>query len=265
MAASCVCTSVVGLPASWPNVKTRSAGREHRKHESNCVTTKKPSMRPRPRIGDSMRSAMRLCAPRWQTPGITNPIAVLGESAVVAKTSNRVALVAPEVEARFDALNEAINAGDQRAARDFLALCEEHPILWQGLGDLQVQAELSWYALMVPGDTNRDLVHREMLKQHAAQRRKALSRDGSSPLETLLIDRIVSAWLQMTFAELKYTQALADPQCSSARSEMCQKRCALAQRQLLRATQALATMRRLVNLTQINVARTQNILVQTTS
>jgi hypothetical protein len=61
----------------------------------------------------------------------------------------------------------------------------------------------------------------------------------------------------MTFAELKYTQALAEPGSTVERLEFNQKRVDRAQRQLLRATQALATVRRLVGPTQVNVAMNQ--------
>jgi hypothetical protein len=166
-------------------------------------------------------------------------------------------LIPAAIDQRFSELNDATNAGDQRAAKDLLALCTEHPILYRRLGDLQVQAEHSWYAMMVPGETNRDVTTRTVLEKQSAQRRKDLLRDGSSALETILVDRIISAWLQVVYAEMKYTQALSDPSYTFARSEFCQKRLERANRQLIRAIQALATVRRLLRPTQVNIGQNQ--------
>jgi hypothetical protein len=186
---------------------------------------------------------------------------------VVAETRNSLEPVAPstpEIEARFRALHANVNGGDQKAAKELLALCDAQPMLWQGLGDLQVQAEQSWLHAFVSGDSPRDVFQREMLRQGAEQRRRELSKGGRSPLERLLIDRIILGWYQMAYAEMKLTQALDDPSASVERLEFNQKRVDRAQRQLLRATQALATVRRLVTPTQINVGQNQVNIAEAT-
>jgi hypothetical protein len=186
---------------------------------------------------------------------------------MVAETRNSlepIAPVTPELEARFRKLNDKVNGGNQKAAKELLALCEAHPVLWRGLGDLQVQAEHSWLQLMVAGDSPRDVFHRRMLQEGAEQRRRELSKGGRSPLERLLIDRIISAWYQVTYCEMKLTQALNDPHCTLQRSEFNHKRLDRAQRQLLRATQALGTMRRLVAPTQVNVGMNQVNIAEAT-
>ena len=80
--------------------------------------------------------------------------------------------------------------------------------------------------------------------------------DGSSQLETLLINRILSAWMHVMYADAAYAQMLQRGG-SFAEGEYHQKRLERANRQLLRAIQSLATVRRLLRPTQVNIGQNQ--------
>jgi hypothetical protein len=161
-----------------------------------------------------------------------------------------------EIEARFWKLIPAVNAGDERAAKALHDCCRTVPALWEQLGGLEHNALNSWKKLLAPAATNRDAFTRDSIEADLSRRRKALHGDGDSHLETLLINRILSAWLQVTHADAAYAQMLQRGG-TFKEGEYHQKRLDRAQRQLVRAIQALATVRRLLRPTQVNVGRNQ--------
>ena len=172
--------------------------------------------------------------------------------------SARKALVTtnPEIEARFWELIPAANAGDERAARELHECCRAVPALWEQLGGLEYNALESWKKLIAPGATHRDAFTRESIEADLSRRRKALHAAGDSHLETLLINRILSAWLQVTYADAAYAQ-MVQRGGTFKEGEYHQKRLERANRQLIRAIQALATVRRLLRPTQVNIGQNQ--------
>jgi hypothetical protein len=149
-----------------------------------------------------------------------------------------------------------MNAGNERAAKELHEYCMAVPALWDRLGGLEHNALDSWMRLLAPGTTNRDAFTRDQIEVELSRRRKALRRDGESQLKTLLINRILSAWLQVMHANTAYAQMLQRG-VTFKESEYHQKRVDRAQRQLLRAIQALATVRRLLRPVQVNLATNQ--------
>jgi hypothetical protein len=185
-------------------------------------------------------------------------IAANGGNDMPAKRANSsLATRQDEIEARFGDLIRGINAGDERAAKELHEYCRAVPALWERMGGLEHSALESWKRLLAPAATNRDAFTRDHIDAELARRRKALHLDGDSQLETLLINRILSAWLQVMHADAPYAQMLQRGG-SFRESEFHQKRVDRAQRQLLRAMQSLATIRRLLTPTiQVNVADKQ--------
>jgi hypothetical protein len=162
----------------------------------------------------------------------------------------------PELEGRFSALIAAVNAGDERAAKELHEYCHAVPALWDRLGGLQDNVLGSWKQLLAPGPSNNALFTRANIDAELARRKKALLADGNSQLETLLIDRILSGWLQTMHADAAYAQMLQRGG-SIAEAEYYQKRVDRAQGQLLRAIQALAKIRRLSGPVQVNIGENQ--------
>jgi hypothetical protein len=186
--------------------------------------------------------------------------AVIGEKAMSTKPekSSRNALSpnAPELEGRFSELIAAMNAGDEQAAKELHEYCRAVPTLWDRLGGLEYNVLESWKRLLAPGDTNSAAFTRDHINTELARRRKALRADGDSQLESLLINRILSAWLQTMHADAAYAQMLQRGG-SITEAEYCQKRVDRAQGQLLRSIQALAKVRRLSGPVQVNVGENQ--------
>jgi hypothetical protein len=124
---------------------------------------------------------------------------------------------------------------------------------------LEQDAIDSWQQLLAPGthgDTQKAEWKRAHIDEQLRRRRKALRADGESPLEELLISRILSAWLMTMEADQAYT-VFVRRGGTFREGEYHQKRVDRAQRQLLRAIQALATVRRLLTPMQVNIGQNQ--------
>lgn len=97
---------------------------------------------------------------------------------------------------------------------------------------------------------------RSGLRDHMAAMRRDLAAVHSSPLELILIDRIVADWLQSTTADALYERHAAEG--SDDLLERLDERRSRAQRRYLSAIKSLADARRLlVPLMQVNVANQQ--------
>ncbi len=161
-----------------------------------------------------------------------------------------------EFEGRFKELIVAMNAGDDRAAKELHEYCRAVPALWDRLSGLEHTALASWKRLLAPGSSDSAVFTRASIDAELARRHKALRADGNSEIENMLIHRVLSAWLQATHADAAYAQMLQRGG-SFAESEYHQKRVDRAQGQLLRAIQALAKVRRLSGPVQVNIGENQ--------
>lgn len=174
-----------------------------------------------------------------------------------AKPASKAIAIRPdEIEARLGELIPRVNAGNERAAKELHDYCLAVPALWERLGSLEHTALESWKKLISPGASNSAAFTRDHIDAELSRRRKQLRADGDSQLETLLINRILSAWLQVMHADAHYAQ-MQQRDGSIRQMEYAQKRLDRAQRQLLRAIQALATVRRLLRPVQVNIGQNQ--------
>ncbi len=108
--------------------------------------------------------------------------------------------------------------------------------------------------------TGRNKLVREAFEHGAAELRRDLLATGDSPLERVLVDRVVACWLQVSHADMMYANLLNGDGHSFREGSHCQDRQESAQARFLRATRALATVRRLlIPAVQINVAEKQII------
>jgi hypothetical protein len=100
------------------------------------------------------------------------------------------------------------------------------------------------------------VVTREGIRKTMATMRADVSGPNASPLERLLVERVVACWALSYQADLAYADSLK--RASPIESEHCQRRQDRAARQYLAALRSLAVVRRLLApAVQVNVAENQ--------
>jgi hypothetical protein len=118
-------------------------------------------------------------------------------------------------------------------------------------GDLAAQAEQSF----VRAAAGKNLAFREGLLAKLQALRGELSGPSPTPLERLLVERVVACWLQVQDADIRYAQ-LGNVPLSQA--EYAQRRMDRAHRRFLSAVKALALVRKLaLPVLQVNIAQQQ--------
>jgi len=125
-------------------------------------------------------------------------------------------------------------------------------------GNLAIRAENTLVNVAVGNDE----MLREALKRKLATLKEEL--DGRTPLERLLIERVVACWLNVYYIDALYAKRLNDVTC--AEGEYFQRRQERAHRQYLLAIRTLAQVCRLlvpavqvnIGAQQVNVANTSN-------
>jgi hypothetical protein len=113
--------------------------------------------------------------------------------------------------------------------------------LWQEYGDLAAQAQEAWLQLLA----GTDYLLAESVRLKLGALRKELGAEGASPLEKLLVERIVACWLQTHYADALYAQAKGPQSTTSVRQEL-MKRQESSQRRYLAAIKQLALVRKLL-------------------
>lgn len=127
------------------------------------------------------------------------------------------------------------------------------PGYWEDMGDLAHTAQESLIRT-ISGDKN--LVVQEVHARKCAALTAELTGPQPSPLERLLVERIVLCWLHLYYAETIYAQNMQD--LTYRQAEFHQQRISKAQARYLAAIRTLAQVRRLgVPAVQINVAEQQ--------
>jgi hypothetical protein len=115
------------------------------------------------------------------------------------------------------------------------------PALWTHYGDLAAQAEAAWVTLA----SGRNLHLRECLLRQAAALRDELAGPAPSPVERLLVGRVVACWLQLHYFDVMEAQAgLGEESPKLARYRA--QRQEQAHRMYLSALAGLTTLRRLL-------------------
>ncbi len=193
----------------------------------------------------------------WQ-PATIDIVGNGGED--VAKRTTAVALPTPEAvvaefaEKRHSAglldLIRAADRGDKQALSHLRLIYEAVPAITDAVSSWQYSVERDIMGTAQPGAT-------ETLAAQANRLRKRLAGDDPSPLESVLVNRVVLDHLHALNCEQTLQQKLAGS-VSLAQGEYFHKQAERAQRRLLRSTKALAEVRRLLRPTvQINVAEQQ--------
>jgi hypothetical protein len=148
---------------------------------------------------------------------------------------------AAETEAleRLQSLVKRAERGDESALPELRAALDENPWIWQRYGDLARQSQAAWLQLIA----GPNLLLRESVERKAEQLRAELAGPGPSPLERLLVERVIACWLQTQYADAAYAQ-LQNP--SPGQHTAALKRQAGSHQRYLHSIKTLATVRKLL-------------------
>jgi hypothetical protein len=114
---------------------------------------------------------------------------------------------------------------------------DEHPELWQHFGNLALQTQESWLQLIA----GKDLYLAESLRRHLDAMRSELAGPDTSPLERLLVDRILACHVAVLYFEAVETTNPGGENSRVAKYRM--QRQDQANRQFLASVKTLATVR----------------------
>ena len=154
--------------------------------------------------------------------------------------------------AEFRALVNRADKGDRAVLPVVKEVFDGVPGLWDAYGDLARSAETILIDLLA-GNSQLTKVG---VRKHLAAMRADLAGPEASPVERLLVDRVVACWLQTQQADVAYAKSLDG--AASSEIERCHRRQDRAVRLYLKAIRTLGTVRRLlVTPLQVNIADRQ--------
>ena len=147
----------------------------------------------------------------------------------------------PETEAleRLQSLVKRAEQGDASALPELRAALDTNPWIWERYGDLAQQSQAAWLQLIA----GPNLLLRESVERKTEQLRAELAGPGPSPLERLLVERVIACWLQTQYADAAYAQQ-QNP--SPGQHTAALKRQAGSHQRFLHAIKTLATVRKLL-------------------
>jgi hypothetical protein len=145
----------------------------------------------------------------------------------------------PQSEDETRAVLERAHRGHTDALGELRAALDQHPEIWQSYGDVARHAPGAWIGLIA----GSDLAWKESLGRQVESMRAELAGPAPSPLEALLVARIVACWLQASYADAAVAQA---GPISLRQADYARKRQDSAHRRYLMAIGSLATTRRLL-------------------
>lgn len=148
------------------------------------------------------------------------------------------------------AMTQRAAQGDDRASQALIAACQTVPRLWEILSTLSSLAVRSWVDLLAPVGPGSEITRRTIEKEIERKRTEVAGADPS-PLERLLAERVALCWLAANYADAEYTRKLKAGM-SFREGEYYSKRCEQTNRQLLKAIESLARVRRLLAPVQLN-------------
>jgi hypothetical protein len=160
-----------------------------------------------------------------------------------------------ELAGWLTAMTQYAAAGDERASQALIEACQTVPRLWEILSTLSSLAVRSWVNLLAPERPGAEIVRRTIEKEIERKRSEVAGADPS-PLERLLAERVALCWLAATFADAEYARNLKAGM-SIQEGEYLARRCEQTNRQLLKAIESLARVRRLLTPMQVNIGQNQ--------
>ncbi len=143
-----------------------------------------------------------------------------------------------EIWAELRGLIARAKSGDRSTLPRLREFLDRNPILWRRPGDLSLQVQASWITLV----SGPNLHMRECTARRVNELKRQLDGDSPpSPMESLLIERVVSAWLRVNYVEAHEAQHV---ETSLRWAQFQMQRQAVAERQLRAAIDALETFRK---------------------
>ena len=150
---------------------------------------------------------------------------------------------AEATRAALDQLHAVVRraqAGDRTALPDLRKALDEHPEYFVHAGDLALMAQHTWLDLL----SGTDLFIRETVERKLQEMRVELAGANPSPLEKLLVERVMACWLQVNHAD---TVFVGNQSASEALRKELLKRQESAQRRYVNAIKQLAQLRKLIS------------------
>jgi hypothetical protein len=144
-----------------------------------------------------------------------------------------------EILERLQLLVQRAEQGDEGVLGELRAALDVNPWVWQRYGDLAQQSQAAWLQLIA----GSNLLLQESTRRKAAQLRAELAGPEPSPLERLLVERIVATWLQVHYSDAAYAQMKGN---GPGQHTAALRRQNSAQQRYLQAVKALATVRKLL-------------------
>ena len=152
----------------------------------------------------------------------------------------------------YRALVNRAQSGDAAALPHLREYLDRQPQLWKTWGDLAAIAQREWLDKIFEDQ----LLLRSAVKRELGELRTQLCGPDPSSLERLLVERILSCWLQVNYLDARSAQMVSE--LTLAQSEQFQRLVDRAHRRFLAAIKSLAQVRRLLGPTvQVNIAEKQ--------
>ena len=145
-----------------------------------------------------------------------------------------------EILEQLRQLVERAEQGDASVMGELRAALDVNAWVWEDYGDLARQSQAAWLQLVA----GKNLLLLESAQRKAEQLRAELAGPAPSPVERLLVERIVSSWLQTNYADSAYAQLSKGT--NPALHTAALRRQNSAQQRYLQAVKALATVRKLL-------------------
>ena len=145
----------------------------------------------------------------------------------------------------LDWLLQRARAGDLDVVLELRAWLDQSA-MWHQFGDLGKRARDAWLSLFV----GNDLVLRESLIRKLNDLQEELTPGEPTPIERLLVDRVLANWLRLHFAEIASTQAMNRPKLG----EYWDRRQSRAERAYVTSLGALTNMRKVLSVVTVQGA-----------
>ena len=171
-----------------------------------------------------------------------------------AETSGAgVSEMSGELDVDVVALANKMASGDKKAGETLVKLMRKHSEIADVILKLTSTLETSWIEY-----ATSDVFTRFAYEERARKLRRELRGQGSTPLERILIDRIVMCWLQVEIAERQYLGMMKGG-VTVAKGKFYEELQDRAHRRYISAIKALAQVRRLQRpaIAQLNLANHQ--------
>ena len=153
---------------------------------------------------------------------------------------------------RMDALRKRAEKGDEKAMAELRPLLKDFPRSLDYYGELAEHAQRA----LIQNMSGDNLVFQEGVQRRLDDMRVRLSGMSPTPLENLLIERILTCWLETQYYDALHAQNMKAAGIETG--EYLQRRQDRAHRRFLSAVKMLAVIRRLqLPVIQVNIGEKQ--------